>query len=237
MYKNKYISVLLLILISLMLSACEKENKNNPVTPPETLIIDSNLFDWKIDIMYNHIPLDLYIADTNQIIIPSNPYSVYWNNGKINYINHNDNDFSANCADGTDINNVYIGGETISDRKPKLKRWNGSTIEDIPLPADTSNEICSIISISENDVWMSTLRNIIYHYQNGLFTKYKLDSINTNGQMGGMLFKDNFNSLFALATIRKAGNYYSYYIYKYYNNSWKYICEDSVNITDNLVRL
>ena len=162
--KVVYLIPLMLISFSLMqMTACN--NDENPVVPIISIpILDSNVFDWEIDTLYTNTSRDFFVADTSNIFIAGNPYSVYKSGNSIRYINHQDNDFFAFCVNGTDINNVYIGGGAYYSQRTKLKRWNGISIEDINLPIDSIGRIDRIETISANDIWLSTAKNIIYHY-------------------------------------------------------------------------
>lgn len=214
-------SLLIIVIISII--SCNKDD--NPVSSSNIPnIVDSNYFDSLCYTIYVDPANDIYIADTNQILIPANPYSVFMNNGTINYINHNDNNFVANCADGTNINNVYIGGMSGPDSKPKLKKWDGNGITDIPLPYDTTACICSIVMVSENDIWMGTEKNFVFHYVNGSFSIYKFDE----NIVTSSVYKDNDGGLFILAWKYIQNAFIYQYIYKYENNIWNQIYKDSV---------
>ncbi len=218
------------VCLTLTFISCDKEN---PVIPPSTnpLIVDSNFFDWHFDTLQISPMFGMYIADTNKVIIPGNHYSTYINNGSIQYISHNDNDFEGWCVNGTDINNVYIGGASISQYRTKLKRWNGVGIEDIAMPIDTSCRIISIETISENDIWISTNKSIIYHYSNQFFTTYRLDS----ELVDGLIYKDNIGGLYAaLVKIFYGLNSHMLYMFKFENNSWIEVCKDSVSENSEL---
>lgn len=227
MKKKSIFSVpIIVIFFCLIISLCSCENDDNPIKPSnDPVIIDSNLFDWHFDTIYTIPGSNMYIADTNKIFLPGYPYSVYFNNGSIQYINHNDNDFGAECANGTNVNNVYIGGTSISNYRSILKKWNGNGIENIIMPIDTSNKITRIEIISENNIWISTLRNIIYHYSNQTFTTYRLDS----GLIAGIVFKDNNQNLFAQFGKFSTGEYDYIYMFKLLNSSWVLILKDSIN--------
>ena len=200
-------------------------NKENPITPPPVAsILDSNYLDWSFDTTYVNPSSNMFIADTDKIFIPGVPYLVYINNSSIRYISYNDNDFGGGCITGTGINNIYVGGISISLSRSKLKRWNGSGFEDIAIPVDTGY-LKDIEAISENDIWMTTSKSIIYHYSNHSITTYRPDSTLSNIR----LFKDNFNNLFAIFNKISYGDYLYYNISKFENNSWVQILIDSAN--------
>ena len=200
-------------------------NKENPITPPPVpSIIDSNYLDWSFDTIDISIKYGMCIADTNKIFIPGRPYLVYINNGTVNYKNYNDNDFGSFCISGTNINNVFIGGFSFSLSKSKLKRWNGATIEDIALPSDTGN-IFNILAISQNDVWMTTSRNKIYHYANNSTNTYWFSS----NYAGGNIFKDNLENLYSSFYEITTGNYVYLNIFKFINDTWVQVSRDSAN--------
>jgi hypothetical protein len=227
MKKNSILSVLIIICVYFAvftLTSCNKDE--NPVnTKNESGILDSNVFEWHFDTIYTNPYGDSYIADTNQIVIPGSPYSIYINNGSIEYINHNDNGFVCYCANGTSINNVYLGGIDGPTSKPKLKKWNGGGIVDIPIPDSISACIQNIVPISENDIWMSTNKNIIFHFANNIFEKYYLE----NGYEAGLVYKDIFNNLYAQYIKFSLGSYYFVTVFKLENNYWRQVTRDSIN--------
>ncbi|MCX6164309.1 MAG: hypothetical protein NTU73_05520, partial [Ignavibacteriae bacterium] len=150
--KNKnlnWIFVLLLIVIAISFFSCNKDDNPIKPTPPSDLIIDSNFFDWKIDTIGGTLGgLDFYVADTNKIFIPGSLFGIFINNGTIIRINYLSSEqyFQAYCVNGTNENNVYFGGckNTPNGKAyPRLKKWDGSSITNIPLPEDT----CSILNI------------------------------------------------------------------------------------------
>ena len=220
-FKGFFISFLLFMILS-----C---NKNDiPIIPPEEpSILDSNFFDWQIDTIQTSPGYDMFMADTNTLYIPGVPYFYCYSNGSSRYINYNDNDFTAWCVNGTDNNNIFIGGDSRSKYQSRLKRWNGASIEEIVMPSDSANQISRIEVISNNDIWLSTLRNIIYHYSNNSFETFVLDT----GLTWGRVYKDNNNNLFVCIGRNLGGVYPNFisYIFKFENNSWLQIWSDTVS--------
>ncbi len=212
-----------IFIIIIVTSSCNKENPVNISNVPA--IADSNVFNWKFDTLYMNPTGDCFIADTNNIIIPGIPNSVYIKNGVITYINHNYNEFVCYCANGTDINNVYFGGINGVTSKPKLKKWKPGGIVDIPVPDSISTCIQNIVCNSENDIWMSTTKNIIFHYSNQSFEIYKLET----GYEAGIVFKYSFNNLYSQYIKFITNESYYVTVFKFENNSWIQICKDSIN--------
>jgi len=223
--KKSILSVPLYIVCLYLLSTLISCNKENPITPPPVpSILDSNYLDWSFDTIDIKIEYGIFVADTDNIFIPGRPYLININGGLVNYINYNDNDFGSHCITGTNINNVFIGGISLSLSKSKLKKWNGSTIEDIALPMDTSS-LFNLLAVSENDVWMTTTKNIIYHYSNHLITTFRLDS----NFSGGIIFKDNVGNIYSSFYVIKTGDYEYLNIYKFVNDTWVQVSKDSAN--------
>ncbi|MCX6164308.1 MAG: hypothetical protein NTU73_05515, partial [Ignavibacteriae bacterium] len=79
--------------------------------------------------------------------------------------------------------------------------------------------------ISDNDLWMSTNRNIIYHYNNSNITTYKLE----NGLSDGFIHRDNTGILYS-HYIKYYGLMYdaSFYLFKFENNNWIQINRDTI---------
>lgn len=226
---SNYKNVLPLFVISLLFSgvfvSCSENNPINNDNDPS--IVDSNLFVWKFDTLQIRPSLGMYIADTNKIFIPGNHYSVYINNGSIQYISHNDNDFAGWSITGTDVNNVYIGGSSISQNRSKLKKWNGSAIEDIPMPIDTSNDIYSMEAVSPNDIWIATDKPIVYRYYNQIFYTYRFNNYDTN-LVTGIIFKDKSGEIFTHFLKYASGENDYVYMFKFENESWVQISKDPI---------
>ncbi|MFZ4589970.1 MAG: hypothetical protein ACOYN6_03170 [Ignavibacteria bacterium] len=218
--------------LSLMMFVLFSCNSENPIVHSnEPIVVDSNLFVWRLDTFFVHPYKYFYIADTNNVYIAGTPASVHINNGLIQYINHNDNDFYANCLTGTSKNNVFIGGGSLSSSISKLKHWNGFNIVDIVMPYDSSNRIVRIEPVSDNDIWMSTASNTIYHYKNNIVTTYKLDS----SLNYGVIYNDGSGNLFTKFDSYIPGTFNSIFsIYKYENDNWVKVYKDSVTTNSEM---
>jgi len=233
--KNKYLSRITLYILGMLqlliiIQSCDNDNLIDPPSSNPS-IVDSIYFIWELDTMWIVPMEDMYIADTNKIFIPGSPYSVYINNGSIQHINHNDPDFGSYCINGTSSTNVYIGGISKTHGNTKLKKWNGNYVEDILMPFDTGR-ITRIEPITENDIWISTNNNIIYHFYNQSFTTYRLDS----GLSLGTIFRDKYGNLFSQYYKFTQGNYDYLYSFKFENNSWIQVLIDSLFVGSNIYR-
>ena len=217
--------ILILLFPLLLISSCSEEEI--PVNPPQNnpLIYDSSYFEWDYDTIHVSPQINFFIADTNKIFIPQGIYLAYLNNGVTTYINIGDPDFRGFCANGTDINNVYIGGVNSIHLSSSLKRWDGVFIKDIAMPVDTATFIRSIEIISPNEIWLSTNENIIYHYLNNNFVSYRFDE----NLKAGYVYKDNSGNLYSRFYDPIPGDYDYLYMYKFENNKWELVCKDSAN--------
>lgn len=223
---NDKIAIPLYFVALLCLGLFSSCSEDNPIVHSnDPIVVDSNLFDWKLDTIQVNPTRYFYVADTNNVFIAGYPYSVHIQNGQVHYINHNDNDFGPYCLNGTSVNNVYIGGLEISTGYSKLKRWNGSTIENIVMPADTTHTIMRIETITDNDIWISTQSNTIYHYVNNSFTSYKLESSLDQG----VIFKDALGNIYTQFDSYTPGVESEIFsIYKFVNDTWIQVYRDSV---------
>jgi len=228
-FLSKEILILIIMVIFYGLFSCS-EKPTEPPPPPNPLVVDSNFFDWHLDTArMTFVAADMYIADTNKIFLPGTLYGIFFDNGilkKIRYLDVYPN-FKAYCVNGTNINNVYFGGSADDlTEKSKLLRWNGYSINDIELPNDSSQRILKIEVISDDDIWMSTDQNIIYHYNNSHITSYRLD----NELSAGVIHKDNFGNLYSKFSKYFPGypSNYLFYMFKYENDNWVQVYKDSV---------
>lgn len=232
--KNYKIVLPLALMILLCLGLFSSCSEDNPIThSTDPIIVDSNYFNWKFDTIQIRPSLGMYIADTNQVFIPGNHYLTYINNGSVNYKSYNDNDFAGWCIAGTSINNVYIGGSSISLNRSKLKMWDGAVVRDIEMPIDTSNRIFSIEAVSSNDIWLATDKPIVYHYLNQSFTIYRFDSIDSKLNAIS-IFKDKYGGLFVNFTKHTSGDYDYVYMFKFDNDTWKHVSFDSLSLNGRL---
>lgn len=223
-------TVLIFVTLLSLLYSCSDDNiVSTPVTP---LFIDSNFFNWKIQIAQGSLasPYQFYIADTNKVFIAGNIFGIFFDNGIVKQINYQYlyPTFSARCVNGTNENNVYFGGsEGGSNRRSQMLHWNGSSISNIELPDDSSNAISNIEIVSENDMWMSTDHNIIYRYYNSEVYSYKLDS----GFFAGMVSLDTNGKVYASYYKILSGGPTSYvYLFRFYsfeNDNWYIIEQDT----------
>ena len=217
--------------ISLILTSCEQDPVKPMPPEPGPGIIDSNVIDWEVDTLFQDrcVP-SIFIADTNLMYIPTAFYFIKIYNKKVSYKSYQDNDFAAWCVSGADMNNVYFGGQSLSQsRKSKLKYFNGVNIKDINLPNDSVGRVNSFLVISSYDIWMSTSDTIIYRYFNQSITSYKVTGVEGLVQPGFM-FKDMFGNIFL--NIRGVNPNYpnSAYVYnfKYENDNWVKVSKDSI---------
>ncbi len=226
---NKY-KILLPIFVIMLLcfGLFQSCNEDNPITHSnDPIVVDSNFFNWKFDTLQNRPFLGMYIADTNQIFIPSY-YLTYINNGSAKYISYNDNDFASWCIDGTSINDVYIGGSSLSLYRTKLKRWDGAVISDIAMPIDTSTKIFSIEAVSSNEIWIATHKPLVYRYLNQSFTTYRFDSIDSKLSTG-IIFKDKSGDLYVHFLKNTTGEFDYVYMFKFKNESWELVSIDPLS--------
>ncbi len=232
-YKNQELSenrifqkllFFIVIAISFLNINCNKDE--NPVVPPvEPSITDSNFFNWQyIEINGVNIGGTMFVADTNKVFIVADICLLLYDNGVFHNIDYKDPDFFSNSIYGLDANNVFIGGGSLSTRSSKLKKWNGTNIIDIPIPIDSSIRILKIIPVSENELWISTSSNIIYHYINSNFTTYRLN----DSYISNQLSFENSNTLYSFALKRYTDNYYTNNVYEFRNDNWIKIYSDSI---------
>ncbi len=169
----------LILSISLIITSCEQDPVTPPSPDPGPGIIDSNLIDWDVDTLFQDMcGPSVYIADTNLMYIPTAFYFIKIYNKKVTYKTYQDNDFTGFCVSGADMNNIYFGGGSYTQiGKSNLKYFNGINIKDISLPNDSAGRIFSFLVISSNDIWMSTLKPVVYRYFNQTVITYKVTGI------------------------------------------------------------
>ncbi|MDD5363208.1 MAG: hypothetical protein PHN88_13855 [Ignavibacteria bacterium] len=214
-----FIIYLIAISLSVVLISC---NENNPAapTPIDPIFIDSGFFNWEYHELAGTNIGYFYIADTNTVFISGFPNAIMYDNGVYTNIYYNDTDFFDASISGYDKNNVFIGGYTShnSGNKSKLKKWNGNTLIDIPMPDYPSGLVENIMVVSPSELWIPTSEGYIYHYINNVFTTYNLDS----GYRPAYLLKDISGNIRAYSTKYLLNNADDKIIniYILQNNSW-----------------
>jgi len=220
-------SLALVFSFCLFISSCGED----PVRPIngeyQTPVVDSNIFDWEYKMLPGYHIYDLYIEDTSSVFLMGIPSTLYYDGNDFTTIMTSQPSFYPICINGWDRNNVYIGGENLSTGHSMLKKWNGSSIEDIPLPQDSSKWIDYIYMEGVNDIWLSTFTNKVYHYDGSNIVTYLLpvESMRLTGIYGdqsGALF------LFGLNT----SNIYS--SFKFQDNNWMLVKRDTMTESNNL---
>lgn len=222
-----YIAV---IMISMIIISCSKDNGVQPKPPEDPIIVDSNVFEWKYDTIWTSRIGYIYAVDTNDIFISGYPYAIRIKSGVKSRINYNDNDFTCSCLKGIDENNVYFGGLPYYcniSYKSKLKKWNGTAVEDIPMPDDSSHGIHDLLPVADNDLWAICRSNLVYHVTGSDVKTYKL----MGGFSGNHLFQDNNENIYAsmYEDYGGLGEKYIKIIYKYdrISDRWNMVEVDS----------
>lgn len=212
-------------------SSCSDGNPIKPKNEPTANIKDTAMYEWQyipFDGGGSGIVYDLYAADTDKIFIASYIGNFYYNGENFTLIDHNTYDFIVNVVAGSSENNVYLGGGN-PDLNPsnhtRLKKWNGSSIQEIQMPDDSSHFINYIYIKSENDIWISTSTNKIYHFDG-------VDSITTyylpfEGLGNNMKIWEGINGELYLIGGRELnpGNRINY-VLQFKNNAWSVILSD-----------
>ncbi len=211
-----------------LLYSCKDDPLTLPANNPHIQIIDSNIFNWRFIPVTIKNFFDYYIIDTNNIYYVGDE-KVFHYNGSSSVIIHNSSQRATNIA-GTSSNIVFIGGwqrDNNSIYYPWLKKWNGITTSEIPLPKDSNYTIVKIYVRAPEDVWISCHSGRIYHYIQDTVLTYQLNTTNINVPA----FFVFGNELF----------YYFYYptsntrihkIYKFTENEWvEYITDETSDIS------
>lgn len=230
--KSIWINAMLALLTTLTMYSCYDNSVVTSPPPAEPLITDSSFFDWKIKTAYGSLslPYQFYVADTNKVFVAGNTYGIFFDNETVKQIRYHDlyPQFEANCVNGTSPNNVYFAGSAGGlTRRSHMVHWSGSSITGIEFPDDSSIVIGNIEIVSENDIWMSTRRNIIYRYYNSQVYSYKIDSGFTNGRVfldgNGELMASYYRPIYGCPSDCS----FICNLYRFENGNWNVITSDT----------
>lgn len=227
------IYILLNIAVIIFLSSCSEDPVKPPPEEKHIQVIDSNIFDWEFEMLPGYVIVGISVVDSNKIFLAGNPNTLYYNGTSFTIICQNSSDFSAECVTALDENNVYIGGNDniFPVSSSKLKKWNGSSIEEIPFPLDSSHGIAYIYIEGINSIWLATNSNKVYHYDGINITTYfiPIPSI-----YNPSVFKENNGNLFLFGLHPLSGGNDIHSTFKFENNTWQPVTQDTVNVTTEL---
>lgn len=231
MHTNILLLLLLLIIIG-CISSCRDEITSSSSINLDSTIKDSSVYDWRFVEFSPGFVYDLYASDTNQIFIASYSGTYYFNGHNFSQIDINSSEFFVNVLAGEDNNNVYLGGGGIGQfiNHSRLKKWNGTSVQEIQMPDDTTLGVSSIFINSSNDIWITTKTNKLYHFDGiNNFTDYYLPQIDAFETRG--IFKSHDQNLYLLGWV-PMNNLVHYlgksYVFRYENGNWILVFIDSV---------
>ncbi len=210
--KIKQFFYLSLILLAVIFYACDKDN---PVVPPETEpgLDTASRYKWKaIDYLSNSI-YTIYVADTNMIYVRFGTGLAYLKDSSLYHYELYDQKFKVVSINGYDRNNFFISGYTLvnSHYFPTIKKVTNGAISTTILDSAYA-DANDILVEGPNQAWICTYyNNLVFHYDNGNVTKYKLSNDNTI--YIARLYKSPVNEIFAFAT--KVTNFLPGYHYTY----------------------
>lgn len=176
---NHYYLILLLIILTISLASCSKEN---PVKPEDPVPVDTvDLYEWrKIPTVYFN---NIFVPDTSNIYICGSNVALKWD-GSSNpptLIDFKELDFIPGYVKGIDNGNVFFI-ESYNPSRVRVKRMQNNIITET-IFFDSTKGLSDFYPISQNEFWTSTNRQgrgLVIHYLNGQFIKLFLpDSIYT----------------------------------------------------------
>lgn len=220
-----------LIILSFLLSSC----KDEIVTPPpeEPVIKDSAMFDWEYTLFNPGYIYDLYAADTDKVFISASSGVYYYDGSTFTIIDYSTPDFNIDVINGTDPTNVYFGGGGTAQyiTHARLKKWNGSIVQEIQMPDDSSRYLTNIFIRTLNEIWISTYSNKIYKYDGvNIETHYIpfdfLNSIKIFEGVSGNLYIFGWRGYNTTDEI--------HYLLEFKNNIWSIILVDTVTTNSEL---
>jgi hypothetical protein len=210
------------LLLSISLYSCSE----NPVVPliEEPYQYDSARYEWRtdtIDALLGHFK----VFNESNIFILS-VWDMFHYDG-MNYNKINYGDFYANCIEGTDENNLYLGGGDFTQQnygKPKLKKWNGSSFINIEIPNPENRDfaIANFLMENPNELWICSGRGDIFRYDivKNSFESQRVDTIEINLNF----VKDEFGNYYCFGySFNTFGEYFTIKVFRKEKNKWNWI--------------
>jgi hypothetical protein len=239
--KTKRLLLVFVILCYFLITlhSCNKDEDTvtNPIEPPPpTQIIDTlNRYKWHLDTLYGYGFIGMYVADTSNIFFISN-YSFIINNGHtFQVISMQEQNYSLGGLSGFDKDNVFFGGSMFNSEGkhiPFLKKWNGSNIQTYYLN-DTDNFVRGQLVIGPNDIWFTMYRNKVYHFTNGNFVSYIIDT----ALYATDLYQDYSGNIYLFANKLYHNPNYSEYRYVFNGNNFVLAGIDSLTLGNYIPEL
>lgn len=204
---------------------------DDAVSPPGDSgiqVVDSNIFNWR----FIPVPIknffDHYVIDSNNIYYAGDE-RLYYYNGTTSTLIYGGPELVGE-VDGYDANNIFFGGENRQNIfwiYPYLKKWDGNTITDIPLPLDSNYGVASMKVLSPENIWIVAGAGRLYHYINDTIITYE---INLSFSPSASKFFGNENNLYYYFNRQETP--IEHYIYKFNGYGWVEEFRDATN--DNL---
>ena len=218
--KSIPVYLLLFMLCSIFVVSCSEDS---PVTPPdEPYPFDSARYDWSFQ-SFNTTFITFEAFDTTNIFLLGIQALVKYDGNNFYYNYYGDNSFDPLTMSSYDKNNIYIGGYNNSITNylfPRLKKWNGVTFEEIPIPDPSDNryQISAIYAVNKDELFLGSTRGDLIHYNSGSFEFLRVDSTFIFTMFG----TDEMGNLYSVAQKTVFDSLTSNYlnIYKKVNNTW-----------------
>ena len=161
------------------ISSCNNE-ENSVISNDGSYQFDSSRYEWTIfSKNSSFITFDSF-SDSNIFILGAGTLTKFDGSNFTEYIFGSDGLYALTMG-GFSNNSIYIGGDDNTlpkNGKPRLKKWNGSSFEEISIsnPLNRQYQISSIFAISDDEIFMGTTRGDIIHYKNETFEFQRIDS-------------------------------------------------------------
>jgi hypothetical protein len=224
---------------ALLLVICIYSCKDNPLVPPinEPYQFDSARYEWRtdsIDVLIG--PLKVF-DKSNIYLLSSTPSRVLMKYDGINFITLSHLDITTSCLDGFDDNNLYVGGADLTQQnygKPRLKKWNGSSFQEIEVPNPENRDfaIANFLMENPNEIWMCSGRGDIFRYDiiNNSFESQRVDT----SEIKLNFLKDEFGNYYCYGySFNTFGIYFTIKVFKKEKNKWNWINVYSKDFLDH----
>jgi hypothetical protein len=239
--RQKILSVTYLILfifLFITFFSCKDD-----IVSPSMSKLDSARYTWTIDTLRAEIQ-EIWGKDTNNVFLLA-PYSLFQSSGNSYREFPLSYGLSSFSMDGLDENNIFIGGGdyTVNYFAPKIGKWNGSQVIDIPVsnPYGKLYYINSVFCINNENILFGTNNRILLKYDGINFQYFTFDSSASIRPLAKDLNNNIFIECFREITNPSHTESYFYIdIYKYdqqsFNKIYTWYSFNNSNNSDSVMR-
>lgn len=218
----------IVVLLSLFIISCSKDNPVAPPPPDESYQFDSARFKWNVDTLFGRGFYFGWPKDTNDIFIANYFYNQLYRikDGVISYSTYPQN-IDLGIVVGDEFNNGFIVGLELIDTiwQPYFEKFEGTGFVEIPNPQNLDRNCFgnAVFVKNQNEIWIGA-NGFIVNFDGTDLTTYPLEDSTTKGLK---FFYDENNQFKLLASIHHLDiDRTEFIIYQFTGTQWIRVFND-----------